>query len=114
MQSMEPDKKTADTLKSLRLRAWLRANTHWRNTEEFFVAILFESGPPPHPMTAAYISSRGRLALGDWSEMHRWRVEVAGSMHKYLHHRLVDSNHVMQEYFKWLLAKQEKGNISAL
>jgi len=98
--------------KELRLRFWLRQNTHFKNTHEFFTAILFEGGAPPHPVTQTYISSMGRLSeAGFISDMHSWRNRIATIMSERLHHS-IDPTFATQEYLKWLLQQQEKNRIS--
>lgn len=113
MQSMEPDKETVRKMTNIRLRVWLRQHTHFRNTHEFFVALLFELGPPPHPITDLYICSLGTLGEHDYTMMNRWRSRVQHALVDKLPSEY-DSKHVTREYLKWLLRQQESKSISVL
>ena len=99
--------------KRKRLRRYLRAETHWKNPNEFCLAVLFECGAHPHPITPMYISQGwfvGKVTHDTMNKMHGWRGKVADMMNEKLHHS-IDPCHVVQEYLKWLLREQEQGRI---
>ena len=98
--------------KRKRLRRYLRAETHWKNPNEFYLAVLFECGAPPHPIDSTYISSNGRLICNKekWAEMANWHVKVASMVNEKLYW-FNDPAHVVREYLKWLLREQEQGRI---
>ena len=93
-----------------RLRRHLRNETHWKNSREFFIAILFECGPPPYPITRTYITSGGRLLSGEWVDMVQWRMSVVAMVSKHVP-RYFSKSVIVEDYLKWLLHEQEQGRI---
>ena len=106
-----------DAKQSNRLRHWLRKHTHYRNTNEFFTAILFETGAPPHPITQQIANNEFQSfpqtskSWYMWMNNKDWRDRVAGVMSARTHHS-IDPSYAVQEYLKWLYQKQESGAIS--
>ncbi len=94
----------------MRFRQWLRRETHWRNTDEFFTALLFETGAPPTPLTLAYAEGKF-VSIIDELNLRPWRNELAAVVNQRTHHS-IDPSHVVQEYLKWLYRKQESKAIS--
>ena len=101
-------------------RRWLRECTHWRNQTEFFVAMVFECGVPPYPITQEYINWKRVTATnfgsdtGDaWTLMADWRDKCSTFISVNTHHS-IDPTHLTQEYLKWLLQQQESRSMSRL
>jgi len=92
--------------KRKRIRRVLRDTTHYKNTTEFFTAVLFECGAPPHPITMRDISNHFPPI-----ENSVWRTGVGTHMSVRLHHS-IDPSFMTQEFLKWLLRQQESNHIS--
>ncbi len=93
-----------------RLRRWLRDETHFKNTNEFFTAILFEVGAPPAPITRAMAHGQF-VGVVDHLRLTDWRDKLATVMSARTNHS-IDPTHAVREYLKWLYQKQESGAIS--
>ena len=90
-----------------RFRHWLHDNTHYRNSGEFFTGLLFECGPPPHPVNPRHMYR----TMIESPEFHAWRSRVTGSLIDKLPPTMAPA-HVVQEYLKWLIRQQENSHIS--
>ncbi len=76
---------------------WLRVNTGFRNTSEYFATLLLRHGPPPEPYRRSNFGPR-MLGINDYT---RWRDRVAIQLNEDLHHS-IDPSHVMCEYMEYL------------
>ena len=97
-----------------RLRSWLRRETHWRNTDEFFTALLFEVGLPPrwflNPELGQQLDFIPPIEEAD-NLLWAWRERLRAVVNKRCPH-YIDPGHVIERYLMWILEMKEKGLLS--
>lgn len=104
--SYPPD---VDGAQTRRIRRVLRDTTHYKNTEEFFSAILLMTGKPPIPLDRDYLYGSHAYMKPGWDELLRWREAVIGPLNEWTHHS-INPSFLMKEYLEWLMKNQESSN----
>ena len=81
-----------------RMRYYLRRDTPYRNTDEYFHALLMMTGLPPFRPEQRHVSLN---IMSGVPAFQRWREKTAIILNETLHCS-VDPTFAMREYFKWL------------